>query len=179
MIVSTNQDVQTALNQLGYHGANGAALTVDGIVGANTTFAVKAFQTDHSLSVDGIAGPITKAALTAALAAAGDPVAVSATVQDSSQGPTVAVHVAPTPTTPAMTVHTTTAPSGSVTTAVRPYGTPASASSALALLTGAKPNTPAPAALHAASMSTTTKVGIGVAVAGAIALAWAKAKGKL
>lgn len=36
---------------------------VDGDAGAETIAAVKAFQTTHNLSVDGVAGPLTWAAL--------------------------------------------------------------------------------------------------------------------
>lgn len=176
MIVSTNQDVQTALNTLGYKGADGNALTVDGVVGANTTFAVKTFQMDHSLSVDGIPGPITKAALTAALAGAGVAASVAAVAQDSAMGPTVAVNIPATPVSPAMTIHTTTSPSGSTSTAVKPFGTPASATSPLALLTGAKPTAAAPLALKAAAMTTGEKVGIGAAIAGLLGLAYAKSR---
>lgn len=43
--------------------ANGAALVVDGIQGWRTTAAVKAFQAGHGLTVDGIVGPVTWAAL--------------------------------------------------------------------------------------------------------------------
>lgn len=46
--------------------ANGCTLPrygVDGDAGAETIAAVKAFQTTHSLSVDGVAGPLTWAAL--------------------------------------------------------------------------------------------------------------------
>lgn len=53
--------LQTALNALGY--ACGAA---DGIFGAKTEAAVRNFQRDHSLTVDGIAGKATQAALYAA-----------------------------------------------------------------------------------------------------------------
>jgi peptidoglycan hydrolase-like protein with peptidoglycan-binding domain len=44
------------------------ALTVDGIYGPKTQAAVKAFQTSEGLSVDGIAGQITQAAISAVLA---------------------------------------------------------------------------------------------------------------
>ena len=53
--------LQTALNALGYD--CGAA---DGIFGAKTEAAVRNFQRDHSLTVDGIAGKATQAALYAA-----------------------------------------------------------------------------------------------------------------
>lgn len=53
--------LQTALNDLGYD--CGAA---DGIFGAKTEAAVRNFQRDHSLTVDGIAGKATQEALYAA-----------------------------------------------------------------------------------------------------------------
>lgn len=53
--------LQTALNAQGYD--CGAA---DGIFGAKTETAVRNFQRDHSLTVDGIAGKATQAALYAA-----------------------------------------------------------------------------------------------------------------
>jgi RHS repeat-associated protein len=59
----TLKDVQSKLNQLGYVGANGKSLTVDGINGNNTQFAVRAFQSKAGLTADGIAGPNTKATL--------------------------------------------------------------------------------------------------------------------
>lgn len=54
--VSVKQ-VQERLN------ANGAHLAVDGVFGAMTSAAVKAFQKSHSLAVDGIVGPKTWAIL--------------------------------------------------------------------------------------------------------------------
>ena len=54
-------DVQTVLNM-----ATGSTLTVDGVFGAKTTAAVKAFQTLKGLTVDGKIGPMTRAALEAA-----------------------------------------------------------------------------------------------------------------
>lgn len=49
--------VQVSLN------IHGASLAVDGVLGARTTAAVKAFQTRHKLASDGIVGPKTWAAL--------------------------------------------------------------------------------------------------------------------
>lgn len=68
LAVTTNQDVQNALNTLSYKGADGKPLTVDGKIGPNSIFAIKAFQTSQGLAVDGVAGPNTKGALQTALA---------------------------------------------------------------------------------------------------------------
>jgi hypothetical protein len=53
------REVQTLLQQAGYDPG-----AIDGIFGANTENAVKAFQRDHHLAVDGAVGPMTYAALT-------------------------------------------------------------------------------------------------------------------
>ena len=66
--VVSNQDVQRALNQLGFASP---PLVVDGAIGPKSKAAVTAFQRAHGLTVDGIPGPQTKAALQAALAAQG------------------------------------------------------------------------------------------------------------
>ena len=59
-------DMQTKLNRLGYDlGPCG----IDGDFGRATEKAVKAFQGDHGLKVDGICGPATWSALDAAVAA--------------------------------------------------------------------------------------------------------------
>lgn len=50
-------ELQTLLN------VHGASVPVDGVFGGATLAAVKIFQTNHGLSVDGIVGPNTKAAL--------------------------------------------------------------------------------------------------------------------
>ena len=55
--------LQTALNALGYDCG-----TADGIFGAKTEAAVRNFQRDHSLTVDGVAGRMTWAAIERALA---------------------------------------------------------------------------------------------------------------
>lgn len=57
------RELQEKLNRLGY-----ACGTADGIFGAKTEAAVKAFQQANGLSTDGIAGPKTQAALEAASA---------------------------------------------------------------------------------------------------------------
>jgi peptidoglycan hydrolase-like protein with peptidoglycan-binding domain len=53
--------VQTALNKI-----LGTRLIIDGIVGAQTRSAIRSFQQQHGLSVDGLVGPATEAALVAA-----------------------------------------------------------------------------------------------------------------
>jgi hypothetical protein len=70
-VVTTNQDVQRALNALGFRDPAGAPLTVDGILGPKSQYAVRSFQTSAGIQVDGVAGPQTKSALTSALASHG------------------------------------------------------------------------------------------------------------
>jgi hypothetical protein len=53
------ESLQASLNTLGYVGANGKSLVVDGITGKNTTYATKNFQSDNGLVRDGIAGAKT------------------------------------------------------------------------------------------------------------------------
>lgn len=55
------KDLQTDLNQLGYN------LAVDGEFGSKTQAAVKDFQQKNKLTVDGIVGPLTEAAIDKAL----------------------------------------------------------------------------------------------------------------
>ena len=50
------RDLQQSLQRLGYTGRDGQPLRVDGDFGVNTEFAVRAFQRDHHLHVDGKAG---------------------------------------------------------------------------------------------------------------------------
>jgi hypothetical protein len=63
--ITTNQDVQRALNTLGFATP---LLVADGAIGPKSQTAIKAFQASHGLKVDGVAGPQTKAALQTALA---------------------------------------------------------------------------------------------------------------
>jgi peptidoglycan hydrolase-like protein with peptidoglycan-binding domain len=59
----STKTLQESLNIVGYTDIRGRALTIDGHYGKSTREAVEAFQRDHSLAVDGIAGPNTWAAL--------------------------------------------------------------------------------------------------------------------
>ena len=51
--------LQRLLKSNGFKGADGKKLTIDGDCGANTVFAIKAYQRKKGLSADGIAGPAT------------------------------------------------------------------------------------------------------------------------
>lgn len=53
------RDLQRSLHNLGFTGRDGQPLRVDGDFGANTESAVRAFQRDHGLHVDGVAGKDT------------------------------------------------------------------------------------------------------------------------
>ncbi|MCI8403853.1 MAG: hypothetical protein HFE49_03020 [Clostridia bacterium] len=57
--ISDVKAIQNKLNNLGYKGANGKSLDVDGIFGSNTDYAVRQYQRDNGLSVDGIVGDAT------------------------------------------------------------------------------------------------------------------------
>lgn len=46
--------IQQRLNDLGYNAGN-----TDGVYNTSTSDAVKAFQADHGLTIDGVAGPVT------------------------------------------------------------------------------------------------------------------------
>ena len=68
----STMDIQMALNR------HGATLVADGITGPATREAVRDFQRAHGLSVDGVAGPMTLAAL--GLGPTHDPIELSATL---------------------------------------------------------------------------------------------------
>ncbi len=51
--------VQRLLRRIRYTGTSGALLTVDGTFGAQTAHAVRAFQRDYGLKIDGKVGPQT------------------------------------------------------------------------------------------------------------------------
>lgn len=55
--------VQRILYAMGYKGANGKSLAVDGDYGANTEYAVKTFQRKRGLDADGVVGAATWAKL--------------------------------------------------------------------------------------------------------------------
>lgn len=56
-------ELQTSLKNLGYTNPNGTPLGTDGKFGGNTDLALKAFQRDHHLKDDGVAGPRTMEAI--------------------------------------------------------------------------------------------------------------------
>ena len=81
------RELQRQLNQLGYHGADGRPLeTTSGKFGPQTEHALRAFQADHGLKVDGEYGDRSRAALAASTReAARDPAAASALPQARSE----------------------------------------------------------------------------------------------
>lgn len=60
---ASTKELQTSLNRLGYVDAAGCELKVDGDYGRRTRLAVEDFQRRHGLVADGIAGPLTLAAV--------------------------------------------------------------------------------------------------------------------
>jgi len=56
-------ELQSRLHRLGYDGPDGTPLSADRDFGRRTRLALEAFQRDHTLEADGIAGPATLAAV--------------------------------------------------------------------------------------------------------------------
>jgi hypothetical protein len=59
--------LQHDLQTLGYKGSNGKPLAADNDFGGNTRFALEAFQKDHKLNADGVAGPVSLGAIESAV----------------------------------------------------------------------------------------------------------------
>ena len=59
--------LQQDLNYLGFKGADGKQLTVDGVIGNNVIYALKKFQIKYKLSVDGVYGDKSYAKMKALL----------------------------------------------------------------------------------------------------------------
>jgi peptidoglycan hydrolase-like protein with peptidoglycan-binding domain len=81
IVVGNTKDVQRALNTLGYT----PKLTEDGQLGAKTTANIKAFQSKNHLAVDGVAGPATKTALSAALMGTAGGGSIAGAIAQNSQ----------------------------------------------------------------------------------------------
>jgi len=72
-------DVQARLNTLGCRNAKGQKLVVDGVIGVNSTAAIKNFQGYAGLTKDGVAGAATLAAMFGGVACTGNQPAVNPT----------------------------------------------------------------------------------------------------
>ena len=96
-------DVQSVLNMM----TPSPALTVDGVMGAKTIAAVKAFQTSKGLTADGKIGPMTRAALEAF--AAGTPATTTTAAALCPNGMTLASNCATAPAAGTTTTTTTVA----------------------------------------------------------------------
>lgn len=62
-VIGSNIELQQILNKLNIKGIGGKVLDVDGIIGESSKFAIKTFQKNNGLGVDGIAGTQTWTAL--------------------------------------------------------------------------------------------------------------------
>ncbi|WP_266168362.1 XVIPCD domain-containing protein [Dyella subtropica] len=78
-----NSRVQQLLNESGYRDASGQPLKVDGDYGASTRHAVEAFQREHHLKADGVAGPETLKRLEAVTHQTHKPVATTPRLDDA------------------------------------------------------------------------------------------------
>lgn len=89
----TIKEIQQFLNSAGYLGANGKPLSVDGISGTNTVYAIKAYQASNGLTVDGIVGPKTTAKMQGTSSSTGSNSGISNTTTNNtsttSSGPLV------------------------------------------------------------------------------------------
>jgi peptidoglycan hydrolase-like protein with peptidoglycan-binding domain len=92
--VTPSSSVRTVQHVLNALGVVQPPLVEDGINGPKTIGAIKIFQTSHGLAVDGIVGPLTQAALTAAYSAAAGPLAPALTALAPAGG---AAHLPPPP----------------------------------------------------------------------------------
>ncbi|MDP9002358.1 MAG: peptidoglycan-binding protein [Myxococcota bacterium] len=165
MAISTSKEVQHALNMLGAS----PPLVEDGKFGDKSKAACVLFQRAHALTVDGVPGNQTKAALQVALdmQAAGVPSTPSTPVTfgadfvgplpmpvaaSAPNAPVIAVHMpgaAATPSTPAVPPHTLHITTATGATVPKPLGTPVP-----------KPSVP---------WTTAEKAGVAAGVAGLVA----------
>lgn len=63
------RELQAGLSALGFNDTHGVPLEADGLFGPRTADAVRAFQAEHGLRVDGVVGPLTRDALDLAVEA--------------------------------------------------------------------------------------------------------------
>jgi cell wall-associated NlpC family hydrolase len=91
---STGASVSTLQAELSYVGINPG--TIDGVFGTHTQQAVETFQTSKKLTVDGIVGPLTSAALNAAYTAEQAVVAAQHSATATTVPPTTAAQQAAT-----------------------------------------------------------------------------------
>ena len=110
--ISGTRDVQHALNVLGIAIP---PLIEDGALGPKTTAAIKAFQTRAGLAIDGLAGPITRAALTTALGASRVAVAPAIAPGAPYVPPEAAAYVAPVVSTVKSAIAATIPPASQMT----------------------------------------------------------------
>jgi len=65
------RELQAGLSTLGFNDTRGVPLQADGLFGSRTAEAVRAFQAEQGLQVDGVVGPLTRDALDRAVQAQG------------------------------------------------------------------------------------------------------------
>lgn len=101
--VGSVKDVQRGLNALGCN----PKLVEDGKLGPKTTAAIKSFQKQVGIAQDGIAGPVTKTAISNALSSMAGKGSVAGATAQNSDPVSIASGIAVTPT--GVTVNTTAA----------------------------------------------------------------------